>query len=208
MRLYLVRHALCEGVGSILRGRAPGVSLNDEGREQAAWLADRLRDEPVHAIYSSPLDRARETAEAIAAPHQLPVCIEPGLNEIDFGEWTGRTIGELQEHPRWRAFNERRSATRVPGGELMLEVQQRMIAAIDSLRERHPWGTVVAVSHGDVIKAALAHYLRISLDHILCFEIDPASISTLDVGRSGTRVIRLNDSASSDLLNPFRHHKP
>ena len=208
MRLYLVRHALCDGVGSILRGRAPGVPLNEEGREQAVWLADRLREERVHASYSSPLDRARETAEAIAAPHQLPVCIEPGLNEIDFGEWTGRTISELQEHPRWRAFNERRSATRVPGGELMLEVQQRMVAAVDSLRERHPWGTVVAVSHGDVINAALAHYLRISLDHILCFEIDPASISTLDVERSGTRVLRLNDSSSSELLNPFRRHTP
>jgi probable phosphomutase (TIGR03848 family) len=207
MRLYLVRHALCDGVGSVLRGRAPGVSLNDEGREQAAWLAERLRDERLHAIYSSPLDRARETAEAIAAPHQLPVCIEPGLNEMDFGEWTGRTIRDLQEHPRWRAFNERRSATRVPGGELMLEVQQRMIAAVDSLRERHPWGSVLAVSHGDVIKAALAHYLRISLDHILCFDIDPASISTLDVERAGTRVIRLNDSARSDSLSPFRYHK-
>jgi probable phosphomutase (TIGR03848 family) len=208
MRLYLVRHALCDGVGSILRGRAPGVSLNDEGREQAAWLAERLRDERLHAIYSSPLDRARETAEAIAAPHQLPVCIEPGLNEMDFGEWTGRTIRDLQEHPRWRAFNERRSATRVPGGELMLEVQQRMIAAVDSLRERHRWGSVLAVSHGDVIKAALAHYLRISLDHILCFDIDPASISTLDVERAGTRVIRLNDCGSTDSFTPFRSHKP
>ena len=208
MRLYLVRHALCDGVGSILRGRAPGVSLNEEGREQAAWLAERLRDERLHAIYSSPLDRARETAEAIAAPHQLPVCIEPGLNEMDFGEWTGRTIRDLQEHPRWRAFNERRSATRVPGGELMLEVQQRMIAAVDSLRERHPWGSVLAVSHGDVIKAALAHYLRISLDHILCFDIDPASISTLDVERAGTRVIRLNDCGSTDSFTPLRYHKP
>ena len=208
MRLYLVRHALCDGVGSILRGRAPGVSLNEEGREQAAWLAERLRDERLHAIYSSPLDRARETAEAIAAPHQLPVCIEPGLNEMDFGEWTGRNIRDLQEHPRWRAFNERRSATRVPGGELMLEVQQRMIAAVDSLRERHPWGSVLAVSHGDVIKAALAHYLRISLDHILCFDIDPASISTLDVERAGTRVIRLNDCGSTDSFTPLRYHKP
>lgn len=208
MRLYLVRHALCDGVGSILRGRAPGVSLNDEGREQAAWLADRLRDERLHAIYSSPLERARETAEAIAVPHRLPVCIEPGLNEVDFGEWTGRTVSDLEQHPRWRAFNERRGATRVPGGELMLEVQMRMITAIDSLRERHPWGTVLAVSHGDVIKAALAHYLRISLDHILCFEIDPASVSTLEVGRTGTRVIRLNDSASPLSLNPFRYHTP
>lgn len=208
MRLYLVRHAMCDGVGTALCGRAPGLSLNVEGRDQAAALAERLRDEELHAIYCSPLERARETAEAIAAPHQLPVCVEPGLNEIDFGEWTGRTMSDLQQLPRWRAFNERRSATRVPGGELMLEVQARMVAAIDSLRERHPWGRVLAVSHGDVIKAALAHYLRISLDHILCFEIDPASISTLEVGSSGTRVNRVNDSASPLVLNPFRHHRP
>jgi probable phosphomutase (TIGR03848 family) len=208
MRLYLVRHAVCDGVGSILSGRSPGVSLNEDGREQAAWLAERLRDERLHSIYSSPLERAQETAKAIAEPHQLPVCIEPGLNEIDFGEWTGRTIADLEQHPRWRAFNERRSATRIPGGELMLEVQVRIVAAIDSLRERHPWGTVLAVSHGDVIKAALAHYLRISLDHILCFEIDPGSISTLEVERAGSRVIRLNDSASPSTLSPFRHHKP
>src|SRR5690349_21715357 len=76
MRLYLVRHALCDGVGSILLGRQPGVSLNEDGREQAALLADRLREERLHAVYSSPLERAHETAEAIAAPHQLPVCIE------------------------------------------------------------------------------------------------------------------------------------
>jgi probable phosphomutase (TIGR03848 family) len=208
MRLYLVRHAMCDGVGSVIRGRASGASLNDEGREQAALLSDRLRDAPLHAVYSSPLERALETAEAIATPHQLTPYIEPGLNEIDFGEWTGRTIEDLQQLPRWRAFNERRSATRIPGGELMLEVQARMIATIDSLRERHPWGTVLAVSHGDVIKAALAHYLRISLDHILCFEVDPASISTLEVTRSGVQVIRLNDSASPLLLNPFRHHRP
>jgi probable phosphomutase (TIGR03848 family) len=208
MRLYLVRHALCDGVGNILLGRAPGALLNEAGREQAAWLAERLAEERLHAIYSSPLERARETAEAIAAPHQLPVCTEPGLNEIDFGDWTGRAVGDLEEHPRWRAFNEHRSATRVPRGELMLEVQVRIIAAIDSLRERHPWGTVLAVSHSDVIKAALAHYLRISLDHILCFDVDPASITTLDADRSGTRLIRLNDSASSFSLSPFRSHKP
>ncbi len=115
MRLYLVRHAVADGVGSIIHGRRPGVSLNEVGREQAAWLAERLRDDQLHAVYSSPLERARETAEAIAAPHRVPVCIEPGLNEMNFGEWTGRSVEELREHPRWRAFNERRSATRVPG---------------------------------------------------------------------------------------------
>lgn len=208
MRLYLVRHAMCDGVGSALWGRAPGVRLNAEGREQAAALGERLRDERLHAIYCSPVERARETAKAIAAPHQLTPCIEPGLNEIDFGEWTGRAIGDLQQLPRWRAFNERRSATIVPGGELMLDVQERMVAAIDSLRERHPRGTVVAVSHGDVIKAAIAHYLRASLDHISSFEIDPASVSTLEVDRCGARMIRLNDSASSLTLSQFHRHTP
>ncbi len=87
----------------------------------------------------------------------------------------------------------------------MLEVQTRMIATIDSLYDRHPRGTVLAVSHGDVIKAALAHYMRMSLDHILCFEIDTASISTLEVKRSGARVIRLNDSAAASSLSSFQH---
>jgi probable phosphomutase (TIGR03848 family) len=206
MRLYLVRHAMCDGVGSALCGRAPGVRLNSEGRAQAAALAKRLRDERLCAIYSSPLERARETAEAIAAPHKLPLCIEPGLNEIDFGDWTGLTIRDLEPCPQWRAFNERRSATCVPGGERMLEVQARMVAAIDALHARHPQGTVVAVSHADVIKAALAHCLRVSLDHISCFDIDPASISTLEVGGSGARMIRLNDSAPSIEVSPFHHH--
>jgi probable phosphomutase (TIGR03848 family) len=208
MRLFLVRHAMCDGVGFALNGRAPGVRLNAEGREQATALAERLRSERLRAVYCSPVERALQTAEAIAEPHHLTPCIEPGLNEIDFGEWTGRTISDLQELPRWRAFNERRSVTCVPGGELMLDVQARIIAAIDSLRERHPRDTVVAVSHGDVIKAALAHYLRVSLDHISFFEIDPASVSTLQVGRSGARLNRLNDSASSLTFSPFHHHRP
>jgi probable phosphomutase (TIGR03848 family) len=207
MRLHLVRHAMCDGIGFVLNGRAPGVHLSAEGREQATALARRLRDEHLRAVYCSPVERARETAEAIAAPHQLTPCVEPGLNEIDFGQWTGRTISDLQQLPRWRSFNEHRSATCVPGGELMLEVQARMVATIDSLRQRHPEDTVVAVSHGDVIKAALAHYLRVSLDHISFFEIDPASVSTLEVGRSGTRMLRLNDSASSLTLSRF-HHTP
>jgi probable phosphoglycerate mutase len=193
MRLYLVRHALCDGVGSMLWGRAPGISLNEEGREQAAALSERLRCEPLRAIYCSPLQRARETADSIAAPHHLEPYIDAGLSEIDFGEWTARPIDDLHPLPLWRAFNERRSATRVPGGELTIEAQTRVVATIDSLRERHERGTVLAVSHGDVIKAALAHYLRLSLDHISFFQIDPASISTLEVGRHRARVIRLND---------------
>jgi probable phosphomutase (TIGR03848 family) len=208
MRLYLVRHAMCDGVGSVLWGRLPGVRLNAEGREQASVLSERLRGERLHAIYCSPLERARETAEAIAAPHELPPCVDAALNEIDFGEWTGRTIDDLQHHPRWRSFNEHRSATCIPGGELMLDVQARIVAAIDRLGERHSRATVLAVSHGDVIKAALAHYLRVSLDHIPFFVIDPASVSTLEVGSAGVRVIRLNDSAASLALSPCHHHMP
>jgi probable phosphoglycerate mutase len=199
---------MCEGVGSALCGRAPGVHLNAEGREQAAALAEQLRDERLHAVYCSPLERARETAAAIAAPHGLTPCIEPGLNEIDFGEWTGRTIRELQQLSRFRAFNEHRSTTRVPGGELMLEVQARVVAAIDSLCARHPGHTVLAVSHGDVIKAALAHYLRVSLDHLSFFEIAPACVSALEVQRSGARMSRLNDASSPLALSLFHHHRP
>jgi ribonuclease H / adenosylcobalamin/alpha-ribazole phosphatase len=183
---------MSDGVGKSLNGRAPGVSLNEHGVAQAEVLAERFRNEPIVAIYSSPLERARETANAIAAPHEMTPCIDAALNEIDFGEWTGLSLNELELRPRWKTFNERRSTTRVPRGESMLEVQARVVASIDTMFGKHQTQSVVAVSHGDVIKSALAHYLRISLDHILLFDIDPASVTMLDVERSGTRVVRLN----------------
>jgi len=192
--LLLVRHALCDPVGTAITGRAAGVMLNAAGQEQAARLGVRLRALPIDAVYSSPLERARQTAAPLAAAHGVGVEVLDGVGEIDFGEWTGRTFVELDGGAAWRRFNSFRSGTRVPGGELIAEVQARAVAALDTLRERHPDAMVAVVSHGDVIRAALAYYLGTPLDLMQRLEIDPASVSTVVLDADGVRVVRLNDT--------------
>src|SRR5918993_3484461 len=130
----LIRHALCDPVGISIAGRASGVHLNEAGRQQAAALAGRLGGLPVAAIRSSPLERAMETAEPLAAALGLPVAQDAGLNEVDFGEWTGRTLLELDGLAEWRDFNERRGCARIPGGETMAEVVSRSLATLEQVR--------------------------------------------------------------------------
>jgi probable phosphoglycerate mutase len=165
-----------------------------EGWAQAARLAERLATARIAAVYSSPLERARETAEAVARPHGLAVGILGGAVEIDFGDWTGRTLAELAEDPRWRRFNTFRSATRIPGGEMMPEVQARIVAALEELRLRHGDATVAVVSHGDVIKSAVCHYAGIPLDLLLRLEVEPASVTAVTVAELGARILSLNDT--------------
>jgi probable phosphomutase (TIGR03848 family) len=190
----LIRHGTNDLVDRAIAGWMPGVHLNEEGRTQAERLAVRLRETRIAAIYSSPLDRACETAEPIARQKGLPVHICQGVGEIQFGDWTGRSLEDLAGVPGWQQFNSFRSGTRVPGGELMLEVQARAVAELERVRERHPKGVVVVVSHGDVIKAAVAHYAGIPLDLFQRVDISPASVSILTVDESGPRILRINDT--------------
>lgn len=188
---------MCDAVGHRLAGRMPGVSLNAAGRAQAARLAQRFMGRDIAAVYTSPLDRARETATPMAnAVDRTPIAID-ALNEIDFGDWTGCTFDELKHLPQWERFNAHRSTTRIPGGELMLEAQSRAVAAVEQLRANHPEQTVVAVSHSDMIKAVLAHYAGITLDNLMRIEIAPASVSTLSLNAWGDSVAGLNDIACS-----------
>lgn len=188
----LIRHAAIDPHGASIAGRAPGVSLNAAGREQARALAASLRGTAVEAIYSSPLERAWETARAIAEELELEEQLSPALEEIDFGEWTGRAFEELDGVPAWRRFNVFRSGTRIPGGEHMLEAQARAVSEIDRLRLRHAGGTVVVVSHGDILRAIVAWYIGLPLDLFHRLEIAPASVSTLEVTDDGARLLLLN----------------
>ena len=190
----LIRHAACDPVGASIAGWAPGIHLNEQGRAQGERLAARLAGPPVTAVYTSPLERARETAAPLAARLGLGVHIEEGLGEIRFGEWTGRTLEELSALPEWRRFNSFRSGTRVPGGELLLEVQTRAVAALDRLRARHPGEMIALISHGDVLKAVIGHYAGIPIDLLERLEIDPASVSVVAVHDWGARLLRLNDT--------------
>jgi probable phosphomutase (TIGR03848 family) len=196
----LIRHADHALLGHTIAGRAPGVRLSPEGVREVEALAARLEGSSIRALYSSPLERARETAAPIAARLRLEVQIADELNEIDFGEWTNRTLADLRELEEWRRFNMFRSGSPIPGGETMVEVQGRMLRLVERLCARHPGQTVALISHGDVIKAALAHYLGVPLDLFRRIEISPASISIVRMERSGPEVLLINGGAEDRLL--------
>jgi probable phosphomutase (TIGR03848 family) len=191
-RFLLVRHATNPTVGKLLAGRSPGVHLDSTGLQQAQALAQRLRELPLAAVYASPLERARQTAAPIAQAHGLDVRILEGLHEFDFGSWTGKRFDELSLEPAWKDFNEFRSATRVPGGEVILEVLSRMVASLEPMRREHPNGVVALVSHGDPLRALLTYFLGMPLDLIQRIELAPASVSILDLADYGARVLCLN----------------
>ena len=190
----LVRHGAHGRLGRHLDGRRPGVHLSDEGRGQAQSLAGRLARRlagRVTAVQSSPLERARETAEPIAAALGLPVTLDPGLVEIDLGDWSGRSFEELQPLEAW---NSARSTARTPAGDTMRAAQARILDRIDALRIAAPEGTYVLVSHADPIKAALVYALGLSLDDLPRFEVSPASLSRIVIEPWGTRVTLLNET--------------
>lgn len=189
---HLIRHGTYPLLGHVLGGRSAGHSLDAAGRAQAEALAEALAVRPIRAVVSSPLERTRETAAPIAARHGLAVAIEPDLNEIDFGEWTGAAFDELHARPAWRAFNLFRSSTPIPGGETMLAAQARAMAALLRLRAAYPEGDVAVVSHGDVVKAILAHFLGVSLDLFRRFEISPASRSVVVMHAEDAQVLAVN----------------
>lgn len=191
----MVRHASHDLLGARLAGRMPGVRLSETGRAEAGRVADRLGREPIAAVLSSPMERAIETAQPIAERLGLTAQVECALEEIAFGDWTGMTFEALHREPAWRAWNEARAVSRPPGGETMLEVQARAIGLIES-RRREADGAIVLVSHGDVIKVAVAYYLGLAVDSWHRFDIDPASITTLVVGDWGARIVRLNEVAA------------
>ena len=193
-KFLLIRHALTDGVGKRLSGRADGVMLNEEGCAQAEHLALRLAGLPIAAVYSSPLQRAIETATPIAKLLNLQSIIYHDLVEVDFGEWTNCLIEEVKKQDQFQLFNYFRSCVRIPGGESMLEAQLRMIKALEQLGLQHKHQTIAVVSHGDLIKAAVAHFAGIHLDMFRRIEISPASISIIEVYEETARIMVVNDT--------------
>lgn len=193
LTLFLLRHAAHDRVADTLCGRMPGVALGATGHAQAAALAARLRGEAVEALHTSPLQRCRETAAPIGEVLGTTPLIENALAEIDFGEWTGRRFAELQDDPRWRHWNSARDEAAAPGGESMRAAQHRALGWIEATRRRRPDGRMALVSHGDVIKAAICHFLGLPLQGYERFDIAPASLSTLVVWEGGGKVLGLNE---------------
>lgn len=191
-RFLLIRHATTDSVGKRLSSRVAGMHLNEQGRAQAKKLAEQLKNLPIKAVYSSPLERAMETAEPVAQLLNLKAVIRVDFLEMDFGEWTNCSFEDLREQSQFQRFNQFRSCTRIPGGELMLEAQLRMINGLEKLRLQHPDETVAVVSHADMIKAALAYYAGIHLDMFQRIEVSPASVSIIEIYDETARILLVN----------------
>lgn len=192
--LLLARHAAHDWLGRGIPGRLPGVSLNEEGRAQALALGQWLANAGIAAVYSSPQQRTQQTAAPIAARLGVRVEIANEFDEIDFGDWTGCSFSGLErdDAARWHQWIAQRSVAQPPGGEAFTQVAQRAMAGLHRLRELHPGNTVLVLSHGDVIKAALASCLGLSLDNLERFDIEPASVSVLVSAGEGWKVRAVN----------------
>ncbi len=192
--MLLIRHATIEGLGQQLVGRSAGVHLTEKGKQEADLLASRLATLPIEAIYSSPRERALETAAAIAEPLGLSVEPHPDLDELDYGNWTGRTFVDLRERDEWRSFNARRREAQIPGGESMTALVSRVAHAINEFRNADAQGFIAVVTHADWIRAAGSVCTNLSLDDWKAFEVDPASVSAIRLEPCGSAVLRWNDT--------------
>jgi probable phosphomutase (TIGR03848 family) len=193
--VLLVRHGQTPTTGKVLPGRATGLHLADKGREQAQAAADRIAGlKNVTAVYASPLERTRETAAPIAKALGVRVRTERGLLECDFGEWTGKELKKLYRLPEWRTVQSYPSGFRFPSGESFAEMQARIGGAIGRLVKAHPGETVVAVSHADPIKAAVAGALGSHLDLFQRIVISPCSISAIHYSLGGPAVLTVNET--------------
>jgi probable phosphomutase (TIGR03848 family) len=201
--VLFVRHGRTATTGTVLPGRAAGLHLADSGRAEADAVAARLDAlKRIDAIYSSPLERARETAAPIAAARGLKVSTDKGLLECDFGRWTGAALKELARGPEWGRVQRYPSGFRFPEGESFREMATRVTGAAAKLRTSHPGQVVVAVSHADPIKAAVADALGLHLDLFQRIVISTCSVTAIAYGDDGPVVLTVNDSGNLAKLAP------
>jgi len=201
--LFLIRHAANDFVkDGKMAGWLPDVHLNDEGRQQAEQMAARMDKIVLDAIYSSPLERAVETAEYLARPRGLEIQRRENLGEIRVGAWEGQKIEDLNKTDEWRMFQVYPSGAPLPGGENGRQMQMRAVSEVESICAAHPEGSVAIVSHADTVKAIVAHYAGIHLDLFQRLVVSPASVTVLWLGPWGPRVVRLNDAGPLDELKP------
>ncbi len=193
--VLLVRHGENDWVKKHrLAGWIPNIHLNERGIAQAQEVAQRLSQVEIQAIYSSPVVRCMETAVAIAKSHDLPVREVEEVGEVRYGDWEGKRIKKLAKKPLWHVVQHYPSRMRFPSGESLLEVQFRGVQAIERLSRTHKNEAIVIVSHADLIKLVLSHYLGVHIDLFQRIVISPASTSVLHLSDRGfVHVIRIND---------------
>lgn len=193
LRIFLIRHAEHAELGRTLTGRRTDVRLSEAGERQADATGAKLSGMGVGRIFSSPRERALQTARTIAQHCDAEVEIAAELDEIDFGAWSGRRFEELACDPLWRRWNEERGGCRAPGGETMSEAACRAVALVERLAGEAAAKDAALVTHCDIIRGIVAHYLGVPLDNLLRFDVDPASITTLTAGGWGAQIHSLNE---------------
>jgi len=201
--LFLIRHAANDFVkDGKLSGWLPDVHLNDEGHKQAEQMAARMGQVRLDAIYSSPLERAVETAEYLARSRGLEIQKREDLGEIRVGAWEGQKIEDLNKTDEWRMFQMYPSGARPPQGESGRQLQTRAVDQVEAICAAHPEGSVAIVSHADTIKAIVAHYAGVHLDLFQRLVVSPASVTVIWIGPWGPRLIRLNDAGPLEDIQP------
>ncbi len=199
--LILIRHGNTDWADKKLAGWLPDVHLTEQGKQQAAELVERLAPLKIDAIYSSPLERALETAQPLAKARGLRIHRVADLGEVKYGDWQGQSLKVLSNKKAWRIVQAAPSAFQFPNGESFREMQSRAVGAIEKIITNHPKDTIAAFSHGDVIRVIVAYYSGIALDNFQRIAISPASINVINLGPFGARLHRLNDTG------PLQNHQ-
>ena len=189
LTVLLARHCAHDELGRVLSGRSD-VGLNAVGRHQAEQLASRVASVRLTKLYSSPRRRARETAEIVARRLDLDVSLADELDEIDFGRWAGQSFSTLEQDPAWRRWNNFRGSAATPGGETIESVTTRVWRHLEACEE---YGKILCISHCDVVRGVVARVLGLTADHLLTFDVDPASVSTIHISNGRARVIAVNE---------------
>ena len=204
--ILFVRHGATATTGRALPGRASGLHLSDAGRAQAESVAARIaamasgngrQRRSVMAVYSSPLERTRETAAPIADATGCHVQVDDGLLELDIGDWTGLELKAARKRPEWAAIQRYPSGFTFPGGESFVDMQARIVACVERMRSAHAGETIVAVSHADPIRAAVAHAMGTHLDLFQRVVVSPCSLTAVAYGDGGPMVLTVNSGVDS-----------
>ena len=204
--LLLIRHGENEYTRKgKLAGQLPNVHLNERGQKQARDLAEALKEVPLTAIYSSPLERAMETATPIAEAHSLNVIQETGLMETNVGKWQGRSLKALNLNKHWKVVQHAPSRAQFPEGETFYQCQARVVASLDKIIAAHKQQDIITcVFHADPIKLAVAHYLGLPLDNFQRLGCDTGSVTALFIGEMGASVMKLNQRPPFDFLPKYK----
>jgi broad specificity phosphatase PhoE len=176
---YLIRHGTNDVLPRALAGRMPGTHLNAAGRAEAERVAERLKSKPIRHLFSSPMERARETAEPLARALNFPVQICEAINEVDFGDWQGVEMTALRNKEEWHRWVKFRSGLRLPRGEMMVNIQARVVSEMIRLKEQFSGEHIALFSHGDPIRSALCHWLGMPLDYMVRLEVAPGSVNVV-----------------------------